>query len=251
MPQSTPNNSKPRQPRRRPIVLRRLRGRVNLVSSVASDRPSHACDHPRMPPRGVYSRARGPLPRLAAPISARSRVRRVARFVELAGVGPETRIVDIGCGSIGLRALAPELNITGVDLQPRPEYPGPFVQADAAEHLPFEDGAFEIAYVNSVIEHVPPERRRSFAQEVRRVARGWFVQTPAMSFPVEPHCLLPAAHWLPRPVREVYWQIGAGTNCDEIALLRRSELEALFGPAVRERLGPLTKSWISITRPVA
>jgi len=42
-----------------------------------------------------------------------------------------TRIVDIGCGGIGLISLAPDLDITGVDLQERPEYPGVLVQADA------------------------------------------------------------------------------------------------------------------------
>ena len=63
---------------------------------------------------------------------------------------------------------------------------GPFVQADATERLPFDDGAFDLAYSSSVVEHVAPARRAAFAAEVRRVARGWFVQTPAWSFPIEP-----------------------------------------------------------------
>ena len=65
------------------------------------------------------------------------------------------------------------------------------------ERLPFADGEFDLAYCNSVIEHVPRERRAAFAAELRRVARGWYVQTPARSFPIEPHSLLPGAHWLP------------------------------------------------------
>lgn len=165
------------------------------------------------------------------------------------GVTSRTRIVDIGSGSLGLVGEAPDLTITGVDLMARPEYPGAFVQADATVKLPFGDGEFDIAYVNSVIEHVPPQGRSRFAEEVRRVARGWWVQTPAMSFPIEPHALLPAAHWLPRPARDHYWRLGAGSDIDEINLLRRSELEALFGPAVRERLGPFTKSWVSLQLP--
>ena len=36
---------------------------------------------------------------------------------------------------------------------------------------------------------------------------------------------------------------------EDIHLLRRGELEGLFGSAVPERLGPLVKSWISV-RPV-
>ena len=32
-------------------------------------------------------------------------------------------------------------------------------------------------------------------------------------------------------------------------MLRRAELEALFGGAEPERFGPLAKSWISVRRP--
>ena len=159
------------------------------------------------------------------------------------------RILDIGCGAFGLRALLPEFNITGVDVVERPEYPGPFVCADATRELPFADQEFDISYANSVIEHIAPARRQAFARELRRVARGWYVQTPAVGFPIEPHALLPAAHWLPQELRRRYWRLGAGGDPDEVKLLPRRELEALFGPAVRERFGPLTKSWISVQAP--
>jgi len=155
-------------------------------------------------------------------------------------------VLDVGCGRIGLRALEPDLDITGVDLVDRPDYPGPFVRADAAAGLPFADGAFDLVYSSSVIEHVPPPQRDAFAAEVRRVGRGWFVQTPARSFPIEPHSLLPGAHWLPISLRRRYWRLGAGSDVDEIHILRRHELEQLFGPALRERFGPLTKSWIAL-----
>jgi SAM-dependent methyltransferase len=186
---------------------------------------------------------------LAASFSRRARARRLVQFRALAQVDRATRILDVGCGGQGLIAHAPDLNITGVDLLDRPEYTGPFVRADATERLPFGDNEFDLAYANSVIEHIPPERRSAFAQEVRRVARGWYVQTPAISFPIEPHSLLPAAHWLPMSVRRRYWRFGVGSDVDEIRLLRRSELEALFGPAIRERVGPLTKSWICLRSP--
>ncbi|MDQ2896212.1 MAG: methyltransferase domain-containing protein [Actinomycetota bacterium] len=197
----------------------------------------------------VFGRARGSLPRLAEPFSRRARARRLAAFIAEAGIGPETRILDIGSGSRGLIGQAPGLDITGVDLEARPDYPGPFTQADASERLPFSDDAFDLAYCSSVIEHVPPERRAAFAAELRRVARGWYVQTPAVGFPIEPHSLLPGAHWLPRRMRGAYWRLGAGSDIDEINLLPRRELEGLFGPARRERFGPLTKSWIALHRP--
>ena len=195
----------------------------------------------------VYATARGPLARLAAPLAARARARRHERFFALTRLSPGARVLDVGCGELGLRAFEPGLEITGVDLHERPEYPGPFVRADAAEGLPFADGEFELVYCSSVIEHVPPARRRAFAAEVRRVGRGWFVQTPAFSFPLEPHSLLPAAHWLPVALRRRYWRLGAAGAWEEISLLRRGELEELFGAAMAERFAGIAKSWVCVS----
>jgi SAM-dependent methyltransferase len=200
----------------------------------------------------VYATARpGLRSRLGSRLAARARARRHERFRALTGAGEGTRILDVGCGALGLRALEPGLDITGTDLVDRPGYPGPFVRADATERLPFEDGAFDLAYSSSVVEHVAPDRRAAFAAEVRRVARGWWVQTPAYGFPVEPHALLPAAHWLPPALRRPYWRLGVAGDWEDIGLLRRAELEALFpgGTVVAERIGPLAKSWISVRRP--
>ena len=201
------------------------------------------------PPSEVYASARGPLARIASPLAARARARRHEHFFALTGVGPQSRVLDVGCGRIGLRALEPQLDITGVDLAERPEYPGPFVRADAAAGLPFEDASFDLVYSSSVIEHVEPARRAAFAAELRRVGRGWFVQTPAFSFPIEPHSLLPGAHWLNPRLRRSYWRLGAAGSWEEISLLRRAELETLFGPALPERLGPLVKSWVCVRPP--
>jgi SAM-dependent methyltransferase len=132
----------------------------------------------------------------------------------------------------------------------RPNYPGPFVQADAAAGLPFAEDEFDLVYSSSVIEHVPPARRKAFASEVRRVGRGWFVQTPALSFPIEPHSLLPFAHWLPVALRRPYWRFGVAGDWEDISLLSLREMEALFGSAVPERIGPLVKSWVCV-RPSA
>jgi SAM-dependent methyltransferase len=194
----------------------------------------------------VYATARGPFARLASPLAARARSKRHARFFALTQLSEGARVLDVGCGQIGLRALEPQLDITGVDLAPRPDYPGPFVQADASAGLPFADGEFELVYCSSVIEHVPPDRRSAFAREIRRVGRGWFVQTPAFSFPIEPHALLPFAHWLPVRLRRTYWKLGAAGEWEEISLLRRAEVQALFGPALTERVGLLTKSWVCV-----
>ncbi len=198
---------------------------------------------------GVYDTARGPLARLASPLAARARARRHERFFALTRLPDGARVLDLGCGALGLRALEPRLEITGVDLQERPDYPGPFVRADASEDLPFADHEFDLVYCSSVIEHVPPERRQRFAGELRRVGRGWYVQTPAFSFPLEPHALLPAAHWLPVALRKRYWRYGVAGEWEQISLLRKREIERLFGPALAERVGPFVKSWVCV-RPV-
>jgi SAM-dependent methyltransferase len=199
----------------------------------------------------VYATAHGPLARIAGPLAARARARRHNRFFALTGLAPGARVLDIGCGQLGLRALEPALDVTGVDIAERPGYPGPFVRADASAGLPFADGQFDLVYCSSVIEHVPPSRRAAFASEVRRVGRGWLVQTPAFSFPVEPHSLLPAAHWLPVALRRRYWRLGAAGGWEEISLLRRGEMEDLFGPVLAERFGPLVKSWVCVGRQTA
>lgn len=195
----------------------------------------------------VYATARGPLARIAGPLAARARARRHRTFFPRLQAG--ARVLDLGCGALGLRALEPSLEITGVDIVPRGSYPGPFVQADAADGLPFAEDEFDLVYCSSVIEHVPPARRAAFAAEARRVGRGWMVQTPARSFPVEPHSLLPGAHWLPVALRRRYWRLGAAREWEEIALLSRAELEGLFGPARAERALGLVKSWVCVKEP--
>ena len=196
----------------------------------------------------VYATARGPFARIASPLAARARARRHERFFALTGLGADAHILDLGCGALGLRGLEPGLDITGVDLVERPGYPGPFVRADATARLPFADDEFDLVYCSSVIEHVPPAQRAAFAAEAQRVGRAWFVQTPARSFPIEPHALLPFAHWLPARLRRPYWRLGAAGAWEDISLLSRRELEALFGPASPERFGPLVKSWVCVSR---
>ncbi len=204
---------------------------------------------PPSPSAKVYATARGPLARLASPLAAWARKRRHERFFALTGLHAGARVLDLGCGALGLRALEPDLDITGVDLVERPDYPGPFVRADATAGLPFAEDEFDLVYCSSVIEHVTPVLRPAFAAELRRVGRGWLVQTPARSFPIEPHSLLPGAHWLPASMRKPYWRLGAAGAWEDISLLSRRELEAMFGPALPERVGPLVKSWVCVRPP--
>lgn len=174
-------------------------------------------------------------------------------FRRLLTPAPADRVLDVGCGPAesGLAALAGELRITGLDKVNRPGYEGPsrrFVQGDARA-LPFADGEFEIAYSNSVIEHVDPADRPRFAAELMRVANRWFVQTPARSFPVEPHVLIPFFQHLPRRARRALWRFGASKDeFHDIPLLSETNLMELFPGSVlvRERFLGMTKSLIAV-----
>jgi SAM-dependent methyltransferase len=197
-----------------------------------------------------YATARpGIRTRLADRYSLRARRRRLALFERLLDPQPGESAVDIGCGTAGLATADTALEVTGVDRAPRPGYAGVrFVQADATR-LPFADGEFDIAYSNSVVEHLPPAKRAAYAAELQRVGRRWLVQTPNRAFPIEPHALLPFVHWLPRALGRVLWRLGvSGDPYDEVRLLGIGELRRLFPDAVivRERVWPLTKSFVAV-----
>ncbi len=65
--------------------------------------------------------------------------------------------------------------------------------------LPFADKSIDLAFSNSVIEHVGTEENQfQFAREMLRVGRKIYCQTPSRLFPVDPHLTTPLLHWLPR-----------------------------------------------------
>lgn len=157
------------------------------------------------------------------------------------------------------------VSITLLNTQPvrQPPLP-PFsaLCADGCDLSQFENGAFHIVHSNSVIEHVgSPERVERFARELVRVAERYFIQTPDFWFPLEPHCMTPFFHWLPRRlrvglVRQValgHWQRAANHEqaeflVDSVRLLTRRQMQVLFPTAriIRERILGLPKSLIAV-----
>lgn len=128
--------------------------------------------------------------------------------------------------------------------------------------LRYSDESFDIAHSNSVIEHVGDwQKMQAFARETKRVGRAYYVQTPSYWFPIEPHFGFPAFHWLPRSIRVALlrnFSIGHFEVCgseeeateliDGARLLKFGQMRSLFDDAlfVREKFGPLTKSFIAI-----
>ncbi len=125
-----------------------------------------------------------------------------------------------------------------------------------------DDLSFDVVHSNSVIEHVGLWRDEcKMAQEVRRLAARYFVQTPNYWFPLEPHLRTPFVHWLPVPWRAAivrrracgYFPRArsydeARNILDDARLLDARAMATLFPDAVieRERIAGLTKSLIAI-----
>ena len=139
-----------------------------------------------------------------------------------------------------------------------------YIEGDCCNLSFIDDDAFHIAHSNSVIEHVGSwDRMTEFAQEVSRVAKSYFVQTPNFWFPVEPHCMIPIFHWLPRQVR-VYLilklNIGSWSRqnsvdsavrvIDSAQLLNKRMFKELFKDAsyITERFLFMPKSLIAIRK---
>jgi Methyltransferase domain len=131
-------------------------------------------------------------------MAARFRRARFRRFVELLGVGPNDRILDVGGDPGTWRGSGYERQVTLLNLGFR-ERPGPFgyLVADARSMKAASDGTFDVVHSNSVIEHVGGwEDQRAMAAEIARVGRRYWVQTPYRHFPVEAHFLFPFFQYL-------------------------------------------------------
>ena len=104
--------------------------------------------------------------------------------------------------------------------------------ADATK-LPFEDGEFPLVFSSSVIEHIPTALQQAFADEIRRVGRRYFVQTPNRYFPIEPHYQVPFFQFLPeRAQRALNQRFTMGWrkkgDWEEANLLSAGDLRRLF-----------------------
>lgn len=137
------------------------------------------------------------------------------------------------------------------------------IVGDATAMTDHADQSFDFVHSNSVIEHVGRwPQMRAFANEVRRLAPAYYVQTPYFWFFFDPHFhRVPFYHWLPESLRlkllrrfQVGWS-KAQPDVDRAmslvlsnVLLDLSQFRALFPDAEHrfERIALLPKSLIAI-----
>jgi hypothetical protein len=139
------------------------------------------------------------------------------------------------------------------------------VAGDARSMPQFHNRQFDIVYSNSTIEHVGDfDDQRRMANEIRRIGRYYYMQTPNRYFPVEPHFVFPFFQFL--PVNSRVWLVqhfslgwfprfperqDALREVTGIRLLTRTEVHDLFPEAkiFQEHYYGFTKSFVAHTIP--
>jgi SAM-dependent methyltransferase len=191
----------------------------------------------------------------------RFRPRRMARLASQLGITADTKILDIGGSELNWTYFPVMPDVTIINVEPLSgETQSRQVLGDGCR-LPFGNKTFDLAFSNSVIEHVSDHR--AFAAEAARVGRSYYIQTPNFWFPIEPHFLAPIVHYLPLRWRKriarhfTGWGLIAKPSPKEVdyvvsttRLLKRKEMQELFPGATLEpeKILGMTKSLIVIGR---
>jgi hypothetical protein len=187
------------------------------------------------------------------------------RFVETFQPTAETTVLDVGGTPFNWEQIDARFPITLLNTEPL-EADGldaryTLVQGSGTQ-LDFPDQSFDIAFSNSVIEHVGSlDAQRALAKELQRVGRQVWVQTPARGFFFEPHLLAPFIHFLPlswqrRLVRNfTLWgwitrpsRASVDRMLGELHLLDYATFRELFSDCEirRERFFGFTKAFVAV-----
>jgi ubiquinone/menaquinone biosynthesis C-methylase UbiE len=143
---------------------------------------------------------------------------------------------------------------------------------DESGTIPFKDNFFDFLFCNSVIEHVTVDknevynftsnkefknisfiRQKKLAEEIKRVSKKYFIQTPNKHFIIESHLWVPSFYlYLPRLIQikiirflNKHW---IKQSSPDFSLLTEKEMKELFSEAqiFKEKSIFLTKSLIAI-----
>lgn len=184
----------------------------------------------------------------------------------VAGLPRPVKILDIGgtpefWKNAGLGGAEVEITLLNLDFVETDLPNVCSIAGNATDLTSFSDNSFDIAFSNSVIEHLFNfENQQKMAQEARRVSTYHFIQTPNFWFPIEPHWVFPCFQYLPKDIRIFltrYFNLGhlksagswaaARQQVEEIQLLSRSEMVKLFPESEiwEEKLLIFSKSFVA------
>jgi hypothetical protein len=200
--------------------------------------------------------------RTPSSLATRMRRHRFSLFLELLETIPRpVSLLDVGGTPSYWKHMGftdAGVAITILNISPQPDPTSRQIQGDARTMTQFSDNEFDVVYSNSVIEHVGTRKdQQAAADEIRRVGKRYFVQTPNYWFPVEPHFLVPGFQLLPIRWRALLlerFNLGhirrqpdfraAEDTVRSIELLTATQLQSMFPGAVlyRERFFGMTKS---------
>jgi Methyltransferase domain len=195
------------------------------------------------------------------PISKRAREGRMKLFYKIAGLKEGMSVLDLGgrpqfWDPVPIPLDLTILNLPGaVEQKTSATHKLRCVEGDACAVDGMADRSFDIVFSNSVIEHVgSAERRAGFAHEARRLGKSYWIQTPAIWFPIEAHSGMPFWFFYPERLRRYFldrWRKKLQGNAwvdmvETTTVLSRRELERLFPEAtiVLERAFGIPKSYL-------
>jgi hypothetical protein len=212
-----------------------------------------------------------PIFKISGKVSTYFRRRRFQKFLDVISPSQSMRILDVGGLPRGWQGVPIQSEITILNIEPINEYEATFLQPNHiavvgdGTRLPFADESFDLVYSNSVIEHLGTrEKQQAFAAEACRVGRGYWIQTPAKEFPIEPHYFGPIVHWFSKPIQKrllrnftLWGLLGRPTDetldevLAELRLLTFREFRQLFqdGRIWVERVLGLPKSYTAYALP--
>lgn len=202
-------------------------------------------------------------------LATKLRRRRFAFFRSLLeSVTPPVTILDVG-GTQQFwdlmqsdRSAALDVTLLNMTAQPATSDWFQSIAGDARDLSRFGAKSFDVVFSNSVIEHLGPHfgDQRLMANEIRRVGKRYFVQTPNRNFPLEPHFLTPGFQFFPVSLRawlvsnfNVGWyrripeRAAARRAVESVLLLSEKQVRELFPDAkiYRERFFGFTKSIVA------
>jgi trans-aconitate methyltransferase len=176
-------------------------------------------------------------------VAARERIFR--DFMARMRPTPSDRVLDVGVSDVvndGAnlleRAYPHQHNITACGLGEGHAFRAAFpvvdyVRIQPNKRLPFDDGSFDIATSNAVLEHVGSfEHQALLVRELCRVAQRVFITVPNRFFPVEHHTALPVAHYEDNMFRMACRMTGKSEWAQEenLILMTRKRLWRLAAP---------------------